>query len=161
MQVEDVRTSEKEAQPDLTAASVDQKTLVQAKGGREIKDKLSELFNPHKFKPRPVSEGPPPAAPTEQKKERGHLDWAAGFMPRSRAEISEAGRQAFTATCHLLLECTTFPIYLSEKETLDLHTHMFGNTGQHREVIYPADLILLSATYFKGGSCNSRQKDRS
>ncbi|KAI4805249.1 hypothetical protein KUCAC02_009875 [Chaenocephalus aceratus] len=129
VQVEDVRASEKEAQPDLTAASVDQKTLVQAKGGREIKDKLSELFNPHKFKPRPVSEGPPPAAPIEQKKERGHLDWAAGFMPRSRAEISEAGRQAFTATCHLLLECTTFPIYLSEKETLDLHTHMFGNTG--------------------------------
>ncbi|KAK1903528.1 Protein dopey-2 [Dissostichus eleginoides] len=104
VQVEDVRASEEEAQPDLTAVSVDQKTSVQAKG-------------------------PPPAAPTEKKKERGHLDWAAGFMPRSRAEISEAGRQAFTATCHLLLECTTFPVYLSEKETLDLHTHMFGNTG--------------------------------
>ncbi|KAF3843169.1 hypothetical protein F7725_002018 [Dissostichus mawsoni] len=129
VQVEDVRASEEEAQPDLTAVSVDQKTSVQAKGEREIKDKLSELFNPQKFKPRPVSEGPPPAAPTEKKKERGHLDWAAGFMPRSRAEISEAGRQAFTATCHLLLECTTFPVYLSEKETCDLHTHMFGNTG--------------------------------
>uniref|UniRef100_A0A8C5CAJ6 DOP1 leucine zipper like protein B n=1 Tax=Gadus morhua TaxID=8049 RepID=A0A8C5CAJ6_GADMO len=43
--------------------------------------------------------------------------WADGFMPRSRSEISESCRQAFAAACHLLLECTTFPVYLSEGET--------------------------------------------
>ncbi|XP_029314553.1 protein dopey-2 [Cottoperca gobio] len=131
VQVEDVRASEEEAQPELTAPSVDQKTL-SGIGGREIKDKLTKLFIPHKLKPRPTSDGQVPAASTEKKKERGHLghlDWAAGYMPRSRAEISEACRQAFTATCHLLLECTTFPVYLSEEETLVLNTDMFGHTG--------------------------------
>ncbi|XP_054470794.1 protein dopey-2 [Anoplopoma fimbria] len=131
VQVEDVGGQEERPQPDLTAASVDEKTLLAGIGGREIKDKLAEMFTPHKLKSRPTSEAQLLAAPTEKKKERGHLgcpDWAAGYMPRGRAEISEACRQAFTATCHLLLECTTFPVYLSEEETLVLHTDMFGHT---------------------------------
>lgn len=138
MQVEDVRGQEEGPQPDLTVSSLDQKTVLTSKGGREIKDKLTGLFTPNKLKPRPTSDTQLSAAPTEKKKERGHvgcLDWAAGYMPRSRAEISEACRQAFTATCHLLLECTTFPIYLSEEETLALHTDMFGNTGQHTWIV--------------------------
>lgn len=133
MQVEDVRGPEEGPQPDLTAASLDQKTLLASIGGREIKDKLAELFTPNKVKRRP-SDAQVTAAPTEKKKERGHLgrlDWAAGYMPRGRAEVSEACRQAFTATCHLLLECTTFPVYLSEEESLALHTDMFGHKGQH------------------------------
>lgn len=126
MQVEEV------SGPDPTAASLNQKTLLVNTGGREIKNKLTELFTPNKFKPRPTADAQLSAAPTDKKKERGHLgclDWAAGYMPRGRAEISEACRQAFTATCHLLLECTTFPVYLSEEETLALHTDMFGHTG--------------------------------
>ncbi|XP_030199434.1 LOW QUALITY PROTEIN: protein dopey-2 [Gadus morhua] len=51
--------------------------------------------------------------------------WADGFMPRSRSEISESCRQAFAAACHLLLECTTFPVYLSEGETQALYSQMF------------------------------------
>ncbi|CAK6953959.1 protein dopey-2 [Scomber scombrus] len=134
VQVEDVRGEEEEPQPDLSTVSVDQKTLLTGIGGREIKDKLTELFTPNKLKHRStsISDTPLSAAPTEKKKERAHagcLDWAAGYMPRGRAEISEACRQAFTATCHLLLECTTFPVYLSEEETLALHTDMFGLTG--------------------------------
>ncbi|XP_073329578.1 protein DOP1B [Pagrus major] len=130
VQVEDVRAPEEVAQPDLTAASLDQKTLLTGRGGREIKDKLTELFTPNKLKPRSTSDAHLPAAPTEKKKgPMGCLDWAAGYMPRGRAEISDACRQAFTATCHLLLECTTFPVYLSEEETLALHADMFGHTG--------------------------------
>uniref|UniRef100_A0A671W9H6 DOP1 leucine zipper like protein B n=1 Tax=Sparus aurata TaxID=8175 RepID=A0A671W9H6_SPAAU len=128
--VEDVRAPEEVAQPDLTAASLDQKTLLTGRGGREIKDKLTELFTPNKLKSRSTSDAQLPAAPTEKKKgPMGCLDWAAGYMPRGRAEISDACRQAFTATCHLLLECTTFPVYLSEEETLALHADMFGHTG--------------------------------
>ncbi|KAM3607379.1 uncharacterized protein V6R79_006681 [Siganus canaliculatus] len=125
VQVEDVRAPEEQPLPDQT----DQKNVLT---GREIKDKLSGLFSPNKLKVRPTSEPLLSAAPTEKKKEQGHsgcLDWAAGYMPRGRAEISEACRQAFTATCHLLLECTTFPVYLSEEETQDLHTDMFVHTG--------------------------------
>ncbi|XP_040913868.1 protein dopey-2 isoform X2 [Toxotes jaculatrix] len=132
VQVEDVKGPGEGIQPDLTAASADQKTLLTSIGGREIKDKLTGLFTPNKLKPRPTSDAQLAAAPVEKKKERGNLsclDWAAGYMPRGKAEISEACRQAFTATCHLLLECTTFPVYLSEEETLALHTDMFGDTG--------------------------------
>lgn len=133
VQVEDVRGPEEGSQPDVSDASADQKTSLTSIGGREIKDKLTGLFSPNKLKPRPAADTQPPAAPVEKKKERGKsscLDWAAGYMPRGKAEISEACRQAFTATCHLLLECTTFPVYLSEEETLALHTDMFGHTGQ-------------------------------
>uniref|UniRef100_A0A3Q1C5E1 Dopey N-terminal domain-containing protein n=1 Tax=Amphiprion ocellaris TaxID=80972 RepID=A0A3Q1C5E1_AMPOC len=129
VQVEDVRGPGEEQQPNQTASSGDQKTLL---GGREIKDKLTELFTPNKLKARRSSEAQLSAASTEKKKERGHLgclDWVAGFMPRGKVEISEACRQAFIATCHLLLECTTFPVYLTEEETLTLHTEMFGHTG--------------------------------
>lgn len=126
VQVENVRGPGEESQPDQSVASMDPKNLLASMGGREIKDKLTELFTPNKLKAQPS------AAPTEKKKERGHLgcvDWAAGYMPRGKAEVSEACRQAFIATCHLLLESTTFPVYLSEEETLALHTEMFGHTG--------------------------------
>ncbi|KAG7503861.1 hypothetical protein JOB18_046188 [Solea senegalensis] len=133
VQVEDVSRPEEEPQPDVTTASVDQKNLLlPGLGGREIKDKLSELFNPNKMKFRATPDTEVSASPVEKKKEHGRLgclDWAGGFMPRSRAEISEDCQQAFTATCHLLLECATFPVYLSEEETLALHTDMFGHTG--------------------------------
>lgn len=135
MQVEDVREPEEEPQPRLSPASLDQKTLLAGIGGREIKDKLTELFISSKVKARASSDPEPSAAPAEKKKrERGHsgcLDWGGGYMPRGRAEISEACRQAFIATCHLLLESATFPIYLSEEETLALHTEMFSQTGWH------------------------------
>uniref|UniRef100_A0A673XH57 DOP1 leucine zipper like protein B n=1 Tax=Salmo trutta TaxID=8032 RepID=A0A673XH57_SALTR len=90
-----------------------------------IKDKLAELFTPNKHKPRATSDLPVPDPPTERKKGRrcagGGVDWGAGYMPRSRAEISEECRQAFTAACHLLLESTTFPLYLSEGESHGLY----------------------------------------
>lgn len=132
MQVEDVKAPVEAPQPDLTAPppALDQKMSI---GGREIKYKLTDLFTLNKLKPSPASDTQLSEAATEEKKEcksTGSLDWAAGYMPRGKAEISEACRQAFTATCHLLLECTTFPVYLSEEETLALYTDMFGQTGQ-------------------------------
>ncbi|XP_029979864.1 protein dopey-2 isoform X2 [Sphaeramia orbicularis] len=134
VQVEDVSRQEEVHQPPLNPGSVDQKNLLASKAGKEIKDKLTELFSPNKLKSQPTSDTPVPAVFSERKKERGRsgcLDWAGGYMPRGKAEISEACRQAFTATCHLLLECTTFPIYLSEEETLTLHTDMFGQSGSN------------------------------
>uniref|UniRef100_A0A3Q4GST9 DOP1 leucine zipper like protein B n=1 Tax=Neolamprologus brichardi TaxID=32507 RepID=A0A3Q4GST9_NEOBR len=125
----DVRGPIEEPHPDLRASSVDQKSLLVNVGGREIKDKLTELFTPNKRKSRSSSDTRVSAASAEKKRDHGHsghLDWSAGYMPRGKAEISEACRQAFIATCHLLLECTTFPIYLSEEETLAFHTDMFG-----------------------------------
>ncbi|XP_060944174.1 protein dopey-2 isoform X2 [Limanda limanda] len=138
VQVEEVPGPEEGLQPDPAAASVDQKTLLQSIGGREIKDKLTELFKPTKYKPHLASDVQLPTLPQEKKRERGPsgcVDWAAGYMPRGRAEISEACRQAFTATCHLLLECATFPVYMSEEQTLAQHTDMFVCTGSEEDTL--------------------------
>ncbi|XP_047226862.1 protein dopey-2 [Girardinichthys multiradiatus] len=129
VQVEDVGGPEPEPQHDQSANSVDHKSLL---GRREFKDKLTELFTPNKLKARVSPETQLPASPTEKKKWVGStvcMNWAAGYMPRGRAEISEACRQTFVATCHLLLESTTFPVYLSEEEMLALYTDMFGHSG--------------------------------
>ncbi|XP_075895809.1 protein DOP1B isoform X2 [Nelusetta ayraudi] len=136
VQVEDVKAADV-VQPELPAASNDQKTILTGIGGREIKDKLTELFTPNKAKPSlpaaalTASTLPPEDDP--QAMNSGSLDWAGGYMPRGRAEISEACRQAFTATCHLLLECTTFPVYMSEEETMALHVDMFDCTGSNTD----------------------------
>lgn len=127
MQVEDVDPDKKPRSP----TSPDQKSLL---GRYEIKDKFTGLFSPNKLKARNSKSQLPPSPP-EKKKENGHseaADWTAGYMPRGRAEISEACRQAFVATSHLMLECTTFPVYYSEEETLALHADMFGHAGEVR-----------------------------
>uniref|UniRef100_A0A665U2D3 Uncharacterized protein n=1 Tax=Echeneis naucrates TaxID=173247 RepID=A0A665U2D3_ECHNA len=127
-----ITTRPKGPHPDVTDTLVDQKTFSKSIGGREIKDKLTGLFNPNRLKPRLAADTQLSTAPVVKKKEHGNsgcVDWAAGYMPRGRAEITEACRQAFTATCHLLLECTTFPVYLSEEETGALYTDMFGHKG--------------------------------
>lgn len=133
VQVQDVNAPEETPPPAVTPPPVDQKARISSVGGREIKDKLTELFTPNKFKSSPKLDSLPTAAPTEMEKNpenSGSLEWSTGYMPRGRSEISEACRQAFTATCHLLLEATTFPIYLTEEESQELHTAMFDHTGQ-------------------------------
>ncbi|CDQ68818.1 unnamed protein product [Oncorhynchus mykiss] len=136
VQVEDVRGQEEAVQSDPAALSPGRKSSFR-EGPQitttQIKDKLAELFTPNKHKPRATSDPPVPDPPTERKKGRrcagGGVDWGAGYMPRSRAEISEECRQAFTAACHLLLESTTFPLYLSEGESHGLYNDMFNHTG--------------------------------
>ncbi|KAJ8350171.1 hypothetical protein SKAU_G00253010 [Synaphobranchus kaupii] len=59
----------------------------------------------------------------------GRLDWGEELKARDGGWIPEACCQAFSATCHLLLECTTFPLYLSEEEMEALCTCMFNSTG--------------------------------
>uniref|UniRef100_A0A4W5NVW3 DOP1 leucine zipper like protein B n=1 Tax=Hucho hucho TaxID=62062 RepID=A0A4W5NVW3_9TELE len=136
VQVEDVRGQEEAVQPDHVGLSTGRKSSFR-EGPQitttQIKDKLAELFNPNKNKPRATSDPPVPDPPTERKKGRrcagGGVDWGAGYMPRGRAEISKECRQAFTAACHLLLESTTFPLYLSEEESHGLYNDMFNHTG--------------------------------
>ncbi|KAM6986914.1 LOW QUALITY PROTEIN: protein DOP1B [Aplochiton taeniatus] len=129
VQVEDAKGQEAAGQPDPHPVSPSRSASF---AGRDIKDKLAGFFTPTKIKPSSASESPPAEPAGEKRKGRGHtlgLDWGEGYMPRGRAEISETCRQAFTATCHLLLESTTFPVYLTEEECLALHTHMFKQTG--------------------------------
>lgn len=138
VQVEDISGPEEEPKPVQSPSPVNQKKLAVNTTGQEIKDKLTELFSPNKLKAQPLAESPVPAVNTDKKRDRGHsgcLDWAAGYMPRGRAEISEACRRAFIAISHLLLEATTFPVYLSEEETLALHKDMFDITDGDVETL--------------------------
>ena len=42
----------------------------------------------------------------------------------------EGVREAFAAACHLLLDCATFPVYLSEEETEQLCEVLFQPPGE-------------------------------
>lgn len=133
MQVEDVIEPEETPESDAATSLVDPKARTVSIGGREIKDKLTELFTPNKFKSSPKSDSLPTEEPTETIRDQensGSLEWLVGYMPRGKSEISEACRQAFTAACHLLLEGTTFPVYLTEEETWELYSAMFDHPGQ-------------------------------
>ncbi|KAK2904895.1 hypothetical protein Q8A67_006694 [Cirrhinus molitorella] len=99
------------------------------KGSRDlglIKDRLAEFFNPSKLRIHVLHgssrDGDKVHRPAE-------LEWMGNFQSKSKGEISESCRQAFTVVCQLLLECTTFPVYFTEEENQDLHTSMFIKTG--------------------------------
>uniref|UniRef100_A0AAY5JXL7 Dopey N-terminal domain-containing protein n=1 Tax=Esox lucius TaxID=8010 RepID=A0AAY5JXL7_ESOLU len=117
--------TEEVVQPHPTAPLPDQKSSLPE--GLHIKGKPSSSPGA------PISDPPVQGLPAERKKGRRGpgrgVDWGAGYMPRGRSEISEECRQAFMALCHLLLECTTFPLYLSEEESQGLYSHMFNHTG--------------------------------
>uniref|UniRef100_A0A8C2B9N4 DOP1 leucine zipper like protein B n=1 Tax=Cyprinus carpio TaxID=7962 RepID=A0A8C2B9N4_CYPCA len=99
------------------------------KGSRDlglIKDRLAEFFNPSKLRIHALHgssrDGGKDHRPAE-------LEWMGNFQSKSKGEITESCRQAFTVVCQLLLECTTFPIYFTEEENQDLHTSIFNKTG--------------------------------
>ncbi|KAJ8388524.1 hypothetical protein AAFF_G00132380 [Aldrovandia affinis] len=115
------------------------------KGGRELgqitmpqfKEKLTEFFTPGRQRPQHRVGDSSPFSPGAGPRGGGPLGpgWGAGYLPRDRGDISEACRQAFTAACHLLLECTTFPVYLSEHEMAALHSNMFHSTGNGADTL--------------------------
>lgn len=99
------------------------------KGSRDlglIKDRLAEFFNPSKLRIHALHglsrDGGKDNRP-------GQFEWMGSFQSKSKGEISESCRQAFTVLCQLLLECTTFPVYFTEEENQELHTSMFNKTG--------------------------------
>ncbi|KAJ8013148.1 hypothetical protein DPEC_G00050280 [Dallia pectoralis] len=118
---------------DILAFVTTRYLLVQVEDVRGNGDGVQPHPIPDQKSSLPVTDAPVQELPAERKKGRrgagGGVDWGAGCMPRGRAEISEDCRHAFMAVCHLLLECTTFPLYLSEEESRGLHSHMFNHTG--------------------------------
>lgn len=58
-------------------------------------------------------------------------------------EITEECREAFAAVCHFLLECTTFPVYLSKEETENLYSSMFQDLGAGNDSCFPVWLKSL------------------
>nr|XP_033803673.1 protein dopey-2 isoform X2 [Geotrypetes seraphini] len=65
----------------------------------------------------------------ETGKQRMGEDWDIDRAVMDMGEVTEHCREAFTAACHLLLDCTTFPVYLSEEETEQLYSSLFEVPG--------------------------------
>lgn len=99
------------------------------KGSRDlglIKDRLAEFFSPSKLRINGIHGSSGDGGKDHRSAE---LAWMESFQSKGKGEISESCRQAFAVICQLLLECTTFPVYLTEEESQDLHTTLFNKTG--------------------------------
>ncbi|XP_070323056.1 protein DOP1B isoform X1 [Odocoileus virginianus] len=97
-------------------------------GVPQFKQMLSDLFTARgsPFKARSVElPSPPPHSPGHKKDE----GWAVDQVVLDLGGSREGVREAFAAACHLLLECATFPVYLSEEEMERLCEALFQPPG--------------------------------
>lgn len=95
----------------------------------QFKQMLSDLFTVRgsPFKPKNV-EAPSPLPSSAGRKEEG--DWAMDQAVIDLGSPREGCREAFAAACHLLLDCATFPVYLSEEEAELLCDTLFQPPGK-------------------------------
>ncbi|XP_054556262.1 protein dopey-2 isoform X2 [Talpa occidentalis] len=94
----------------------------------QLKQVLSGLFTARgsPFKPKGMdSLSPSPSSPG--RKQEG--EWTVEQVVIDVGGSSEGCREAFAAACHLLLDCATFPVYLSEEETEQLCEMLFQPPG--------------------------------
>lgn len=94
----------------------------------QFKQMLSDLFtvrgSPFKTKSAELP-SPPPRSPGQKRE-----DWAVEQVVVDLGSSREGCREAFAAACHLLLDCATFPVYLSEEETERLCEALFQLPGE-------------------------------
>ncbi|XP_062454762.1 protein dopey-2 isoform X2 [Rhea pennata] len=96
----------------------------------QFKQMLSDLFSvrgsPFKHKiSNSFSSDRKPSSKKEKKEEEWDLEQAMLVLGPLRGDCKEA----FAAACHLLLDCTTFPVYLSEEEMEQLYLSLFQIPG--------------------------------
>lgn len=103
----------------------------------QFKQMLSDLFtargSPFKTK---SAELPSPLPRSPGRKKEG--DWAVEQVVVDLGSSREGCREAFAAACHLLLDCATFPVYLSEEETQRLCETLFQLPGERAAPRDPA-----------------------
>uniref|UniRef100_A0A8C8R702 DOP1 leucine zipper like protein B n=1 Tax=Pelusios castaneus TaxID=367368 RepID=A0A8C8R702_9SAUR len=56
-------------------------------------------------------------------------EWDIDQVMLDLGDMKEDCRESFAAACHLLLDCATFPVYLSEEETEQLYSSLFQVPG--------------------------------
>ncbi|NXE49818.1 DOP2 protein, partial [Casuarius casuarius] len=96
----------------------------------QFKQMLSDLFSvrgsPFRHKSsNPISSSRNPASQKGKEEEEWDLEQAMLVLGPLRGDCKEA----FAAACHLLLDCTTFPVYLSEEEMEQLYLSLFQIPG--------------------------------
>lgn len=106
-------------------------------GVPQFKQLLSDLFtvrgSPSKAKSAADSPQPAPSILSQKEEDEWTVEQGTVVLQGCREDC----REALAAACHLLLECATFPVYLSEEETEQLCDSLFQLPGEG-----PATLIV-------------------
>ncbi|XP_066115515.1 protein dopey-2 isoform X1 [Saccopteryx bilineata] len=117
----------------------------------QFKQMLSDWFTVRgsPFKTKSVEPPSPlPSSPGQTKEG----DWAVEQVVADLGSSREGCREAFAAACHLLLDCATFPVYLSEDETEQLCEKLFQLPGAS-DPVFPLWLKSLMTICCCGTDC--------
>ncbi|KAL1787839.1 dopey-2 isoform X1 [Sigmodon hispidus] len=94
----------------------------------QFKQMLSDLFTARGSPFRTKGSESPSAAPSSPRR-KAAAEWDIDQVVIELVGSKEDRREAFAAACHLLLDCATFPVYLSEEETEQLCETLFQTPG--------------------------------
>ncbi|NWS20224.1 DOP2 protein, partial [Pachyramphus minor] len=96
----------------------------------QVKQMLSDLFSARGSPFRNKSSSPLlPEHDSGNKKEKEEEEWDLEQVMLVLGPLKGDCKEAFSAACHLLLDCTTFPVYLSEEEMEQLYLSLFEVPG--------------------------------
>nr|XP_056714730.1 protein dopey-2 [Euleptes europaea] len=70
-----------------------------------------------------------PSDDLDSQRRKEEEEWDIDQVMLDLGDTREDCREAFAAACYLLLDCTTFPVYLSEEETEQLYLSLFQVPG--------------------------------
>ncbi|XP_007423388.1 protein dopey-2 isoform X2 [Python bivittatus] len=96
----------------------------------QLKQMLSDFFTVRgsPFKQKGL-EPPSPSNERGSPRDKEEKDWDLDQVMFDLGDTREDCREAFSALCYLLLDCTTFPVYLSEEESELLYLSLFQVSG--------------------------------
>lgn len=97
----------------------------------QFKQMLSGLFTVRgsPFKQKGLTSQCPLDDPDSQRRKEEE-EWDIDQVMLDLGDTREDCREAFAAVCYLLLDCTTFPVYLSTEETEQLYFSLFQVPGK-------------------------------
>uniref|UniRef100_A0A8C4UEE6 DOP1 leucine zipper like protein B n=1 Tax=Falco tinnunculus TaxID=100819 RepID=A0A8C4UEE6_FALTI len=96
----------------------------------QFKQMLSDLFSVRGSPFKNKSSNPlPPDCNSSNHKEKEEEEWDLEQVMLVLGPLRGDCKEAFSAACHLLLDCTTFPVYLSEEEMEQLYLSLFQVPG--------------------------------
>ncbi|XP_057266045.1 protein dopey-2 isoform X2 [Pezoporus wallicus] len=96
----------------------------------QFKRMLSDLFSVRGSPFKNKSSNPLPSDHNSgNKKEKEEEEWDFEQVMLVLGPLRGDCKEAFSAACHLLLDCTTFPVYLSEEEMEQLYLSLFHVPG--------------------------------
>ncbi|NXH10812.1 DOP2 protein, partial [Bucco capensis] len=96
----------------------------------QFKQMLSDLFSVRGSPFKNKGSDPLPSDPnTGNKKEKEEEEWDLEQVMLVLRPLRGDCKEAFAAACHLLLDCTTFPVYLSEEEMEQFYVSLFQVPG--------------------------------